>query len=191
MNPNSNIGERFAAKKRRIPMASPSLRKLLLTIHLFAAVGWIGTIVAYIAVNFAALTSSNDTVVRGAFLILKPMLIYSITPLAVTALITGVVLALVTPWGLLRHRWVVASLWLTGLAVVLLVAHINGDDIAELTAIANDTSKPAYSNLGDLPNAIGGLIIVSIAFVLNVYKPRSLTKRGKHWQEIKAKNGQI
>lgn len=99
MNPNSNIGQRFAAKKRRIPMASPSLRKLLLTIHLFAAVGWIGAIVAYIAVNIAALTSSNDTIVRGGFLILKPMLIYAITPLAVTALSTGIVLALVTPWG--------------------------------------------------------------------------------------------
>ena len=146
MNPNSNIGQRFAAKKRRIPMASPSLRKLLLAIHLFSAVGWIGAIVAYIAVNIAALTSSNDTIVRGAFLILKPMLIYAITPLAVTALTTGIVLALVTPWGLLRHRWVVASLWLTGLAVVLLLAHINGDDIAELTAIAIDTSKPAYSH---------------------------------------------
>jgi len=191
MTPFSNIGSRFAPARRRIHIESHSLRKLLLTIHLFSAVGWIGAIVAYIAVNIAALTSSNDTIVRGAFLILKPMLIYAITPLAVTALTTGIVLALVTPWGLLRHRWVVASLWLTGLAVVLLVAHINGDDIAELTNIANDTSKPASSNLGDLPNAIGGLVLVSIAFVLNVYKPRGLTKRGKQWQEIKAKNGQI
>ena len=191
MTPFSNIGSSFAPAKRRIPIASPSLRKLLLTLHLFSAVGWIGAIVAYIAVNIAALTSSNDTIVRGAFLILKPMLIYAITPLALTALTTGIVLALVTPWGLLRHRWVVVSLWLTGLAVVLLVAHINGDDIAELTNIANDTSKPASSNLGDLPNAIGGLVLVSIAFVLNVYKPRGLTKRGKQWQEIKAKNGQI
>ncbi|MFM7874879.1 MAG: DUF2269 domain-containing protein [Actinomycetota bacterium] len=163
----------------------------MLTLHLFSAVGWIGAIVAYIAVNIAALTSSSDTIVRGAFLILKPMLIYAITPLALTALTTGIVLALVTPWGLLRHRWVVASLWLTGLAVVLLVAHINGDDITELTNIANDTSKPASSNLGDLPNAIGGLVLVSIAFVLNVYKPRGLTKRGKQLQEIKAKTGQI
>lgn len=173
--------------KRRIPLASSGIRKLLLSIHLFAAVGWIGAIIAYIAVNVAALTSSNDTMVRGSFLILRPMLIYAITPLAVTALTTGIVLALVTPWGLLRHRWVVASLWLTGLAVILLVAHINGDDIAELVAIANDTSVPASSAEGDLPNAVGGLILVSVAFVLNIYKPRSLTKRGKRWRETDSK----
>lgn len=170
--------------KRGIPLARPWLRKLLLVLHISASVGWVGAIFAYLAVNVTALTSNNQTVVRGAYLLMEPMLIYAITPLAVTALISGVVLALVTPWGLWRHRWVVASLWLTVLAVVLLFAHINGDDIAELTAIANDTSAPATSELGDLPNAVGGLILVSVALVINVYKPRGLTRRGKRLRRV-------
>ena len=175
--------------KRGIPLARPWLRKLLLAMHITASVGWVGAIVCYIAVNVAALTSSNQTVVRGSYLLLEPMLTYAITPLAVVALISGIVLALATPWGLWRHRWVVSSLWLTLLALVLLVAHINGDDIAELTIIANDTSVPAASDLADLPNAIGGLILVSVVLVLNVYKPRGLTRRGKRWREVLSESG--
>lgn len=175
--------------RRSIQLAPPWLRKLLLAIHITASVGWVGAIVCYIAVNVTALTSSNQTVVRGAYLLLEPMLTYAITPLAVAALISGIVLALATRWGLWRHRWVVTSLWLTLLALVLLVAHINGDDITELTAIANDTSVPAASDLADLPNAIGGLVLVSVALVLNVYKPRGLTRRGRRLREVASETG--
>lgn len=165
--------------QRRIPLARPWLRKLLLTIHITSSVGWVGAIFAYIAVNVAALGSTNETLVRGAYLLMQPMLMYALIPLAITALVSGIVLALVTPWGLWRHRWVVASLWLTALAVFLLIAHTNGDDVAELTAMANNTAVPPITERGDLPNTIGGLILVAIPLVLNIYKPKGLTRRGK------------
>ncbi len=34
-------------------------------------------------------------------------------PVALLALVTGLVLALGTPWGLARHRWVWTKFWLT------------------------------------------------------------------------------
>lgn len=172
--------------KRRIPLARPWLRKLLLTIHITAAVGWVGAILTYLVVNIVALSSTDDTLIRGAYLLMEPMLTYAITPLAVTSLVTGVVLALVTPWGLWRHRWVANSLWLTILAVFLLIAHTNGDDLRELTAIANNMAISPVSERGDLPNTIGGLFLVSIPLVLNVYKPRGLTRYGRRLRAASA-----
>jgi hypothetical protein len=49
---------------------------------------------------------------------------YVIVPLAVAALLTGLVMALGTPWGLFRHYWVLISLVLTILATVVLLLHM-------------------------------------------------------------------
>jgi hypothetical protein len=46
-----------------------------------------------------------------------------IVPLSLAALLTGVVQSLGTPWGLFRHRWIVAKLALTVVATVLLLVH--------------------------------------------------------------------
>lgn len=159
----------------------PRLRKLLLTIHVTASVGWVGAIVAYLVLNVVALNSADMTQVRGAYLLMDPVLRYAIAPMAVTSLITGVVISLVTKWGLLRHHWVVASLVLTSLAVGLLFVHMS-TEVAELTLRAADPALDPRTERADLPNTIGGLILVSIPLVLNIYKPRGLTRRGRRIQ---------
>jgi hypothetical protein len=157
--------------------AGPGLRKLLLTGHITASVGWVGAIIAYLVVNIVALSDTSPATVRGAYLMMEPILTLAIVPLAVVSLVTGVVLALVTRWGLLRHRWVVASLWLTLLAVGLLLVHTG--EVAELTARAADLGADPSTDRADLPNTIGGLLLVAVPLVLNIYKPRGLTRRGR------------
>lgn len=46
-----------------------------------------------------------------------------IVPLTLASLVTGVLQALGTPWGLLRHYWVAAKLVLTVLATGFLLLH--------------------------------------------------------------------
>lgn len=157
--------------------ARPWLRKLLLTAHVTASVGWIGAIVAYAVVNVVALLSPNPVVLRGAYLMLDPLLRFAVVPLALGCLATGVVQSLVTHWGLLRHYWVVLSLWLTSIAVVVLLVHA-GSVAAISTRAADPTIDPAQLT-GDLPHTLGGLLLVCVPLVLNVYKPRGLTRRGR------------
>ena len=47
---------------------------------------------------------------------------FVIVPLAIASLLTGVVQALATPWGLFRHYWVVIKLFLTVFATLVLLA---------------------------------------------------------------------
>src|SRR3954469_7202290 len=99
---------------------APGLRKLVLTVHLTVSVGWIGAVVAYLALGVAAVTSPDPQTVRAAWIAMELTGWYVIVPLALAALLTGIVMALGTPWGLFRHYWVLISLGLTIFATVVL-----------------------------------------------------------------------
>src|ERR687887_1689325 len=100
------------------------LRKFMLAVHLTASVGWIGAVVAYLALGIAAVTSQDAQTVRAAWIAMEMTGWFVIVPLAVAALLTGLVMSLGTPWGLFRHYWVLISLALTVLCTVVLLLHM-------------------------------------------------------------------
>ena len=50
---------------------TPRLRKLALTTHVTFSVGWLGVVVAYLALAIAGLTSHDAQMVRAAYLSLE------------------------------------------------------------------------------------------------------------------------
>jgi len=157
-------------------MMSPRLRKLMLTVHVTASVGWIGAIAAYIALNVPALASDDEQAVRAAYLMMDVVMRYALLPLAATALATGIVQALGTPWGLFRHYWVTISLALTTFAFVIFVLHLPA--VEEMAAVAADPQADVTHLGGDLFHSIGGLVVLLVPLALNLYKPRGLTRYG-------------
>src|SRR5437868_4007329 len=103
---------------------TPGVRKFVLTVHLTCSIGWIGAVVAYLALGIAAVTSSDAQTVRAAWTAMEVTGWWAIVPLAVTALLTGLVISLGTQWGLFRHYWVLISLALTIVSTVVLVLHM-------------------------------------------------------------------
>jgi uncharacterized membrane protein len=100
-------------------------------------------------------------------------------PLAISTLITGIVISLGTRWGLFRHYWVVLSLLLTVVATVVLLSETR--TIGALARVAADpsTSPEELAALNStLVHSIGGLLVLVAVLVLNVYKPRGLTRYG-------------
>src|SRR5260370_24812394 len=61
---------RMSSQKVSLPgkVLPPFWRKLILTVHIMASVGWIGAIVGFLALAVAGFTSTNALLVRGAFL---------------------------------------------------------------------------------------------------------------------------
>ena len=159
----------------------PPVRRFMLTVHITTSVGWLGAIAAYIALNVPAVTSTDPQTVRAAYLMMEPVLVYGIVPLAVLSLVTGIVQALGTPWGLFRHYWVVISLILTAVATVVLIGHMR--DVHALAAMAADPTVDVRDRGGDLFHSIGGLIVLLIPLWLNMYKPRGLTRYGWRRQQ--------
>ena len=50
---------------------TPRLRKLALTAHVTSSVGWLGAVVAFLALSVAGLTSHDPQTVRGAYLVME------------------------------------------------------------------------------------------------------------------------
>jgi hypothetical protein len=99
---------------------------------------------------------------------------FVIVPLALAALLTGLVMALGTPWGLFRHYWVVITLVLTILSTAVLLLHMpTVSALAGAARVANGADLVGLR--GDLLHAGGGLLVLLVVTALNVYKPQGLT----------------
>ena len=160
---------------------SPRLRKFLLTVHVAVSVGWLGAIVAYIAINVPAVAGTDPQSVRAAYMMMEPVALYGIVPLSLASLLTGIVQSLGTPWGLVRHYWVVLSLVLTIVATAVLIVHTS--TVRALADMARDPNLDLRKAGGDLFHSIGGLIVVLVPLWLNMYKPRGLTRYGWRRQQ--------
>lgn len=158
----------------------PHLRKLVLTAHLITSLGWLGAVVAYIALDVTAATGQDVQLVRAAYLAMDLAARLVIVPLALGSLVTGIGLSLATTWGLFRHYWVLVSLLLTVLAttVLLLETQTIGYLAEEAAAMADPRGLP-----GTLFHSVGGLVVLLLVTILNVYKPRGLTRYG--WRKQK------
>jgi hypothetical protein len=178
-------------------MTLPSgLRKLILAVHLTVSVGWIGAVMAYLALVAAAMSIQDSEFLRSAWRMMELTGWNVIVPLALAALLTGLILALGTRWGLFRHYWVLISLALTIFACWVLLDHMG-----TVSYYAGIAGEPGSSNLlslqsglsGELLHAGLGLVVLLVVQVLNVYKPQGMTPYGwrKQEEERIAKQKQI
>jgi hypothetical protein len=165
---------------------SPPVRKAMLAVHIASSVGWLGAIAAYIALNVPVIAGADEQLVRAAHLMMQPVAWYAVVPLAVTSLVTGIVQSLGTPWGLFRHYWVLISLFVTVFATVILLLHLAAVD--SLAARAADPSTDVGTLNGDLFHSVGGLVVLLVPLVLNLYKPRGLTRHG--WRKLQEQQDQ-
>jgi hypothetical protein len=167
---------------------SPRLRKLALVTHIAVAVGWIGAVAGYLALDVAAATSPDAETLRAAYLAMELIARYVIVPLTLASLLTGLVMSLGTKWGLFRHYWVSISLLLTVIATVVLLAETQ--TISYYADVAADpiTSSDDLRALGStLAHSVGGAVVLTVILVLNVYKPPGVTRYGWRKQQKERK----
>jgi hypothetical protein len=172
-----------AASRLVLPSA---LRKFALATHLTVSVGWIGAIAGYLALDVTVATSGDPSVVRPAWIAMGLVASWAIVPLAFASVLTGLVMALGTKWGLFRHWWVLISFLLTLGATGVLLSETSV--ISDSAAMAADPATPTGHLLAlpsTLPHSVGGLAVLLVVQVLNVYKPQGMTPYGwrKHQEE--------
>jgi hypothetical protein len=155
----------------------PGLRKFALAVHLTFSVGWIGAVVVYLALGVSAATSQDAQTVRAVWIAMELTGWFVIVPLAIAALLTGLVMSLGTPWGLFRHYWVLITLMLTILSTVVLLLHM--PTVSSMADVAREANGAHLAGLGgDLLHPGVGLLVLLVITGLNVYKPQGLTPYG-------------
>jgi hypothetical protein len=162
------------------------VRKLALTAHVATSVGWLGAAVSVLALAIVGLTGDEARLVASSYLGVDVVWRFVVVPLALAALATGLLQAIGTEWGLLRHRWVVAKLVLTSISVLLLLLHTSSllpQLAAEAGASSSSTVASHRSHGGMSPRlhlvvAAGGTLLLLLATTaISVYKPWGLLRR--------------
>jgi hypothetical protein len=161
-------------------MMSPRLRKVVLTAHVITSVGWLGAVVAYLALDIATRVGEDVTTVRGAYVAMGLIVRFAIVPLALAAVLIGVVNALGTSWGLFRHYWVLIKLVLTVVATWVLLQEASV--VGRLADHAVTSADPRELS-STLVHSGGGLLILLTIAVLSVFKPRGVTRYGWRRQQ--------
>jgi hypothetical protein len=156
-------------------------RKLTLTAHVVASVGWLGAVATFTALSVIALVSDDLATVRGAYLVMEAAGWAVLVPLSLASLATGVIQGLGTKWGVLRHYWVVFKLVINVVASVVLILYMQ-----TLSALADDaavaTEADGLGSPSPVVHAAGAIVLLLVATGLSVYKPKGLTARGRRAQ---------
>jgi hypothetical protein len=166
---------------------APRLQKLALSVHLTMAVGWIGSVLAYLVLGLVARTTADGRTLRAMWISMDLVGWYVIVPLAIASVITGLIMSLGTKWGLVRHYWVLYSFVLTVLAAVVLLLHM--PDVSELASAAREGASGSRGKhllgelrSGDLLHPGLGLVVLLTVQALNIYKPPGMTRYGRRRQ---------
>jgi hypothetical protein len=156
-----------------IPRLPRRARAALLTVHVAVSVGWLGLDGALVALEVTSLTSGDPAVQGGIEAAMGALASWVLIPVVFTSLVSGLVLALSTPWGLVRHWWVLAkcgiavTLTATGLALML----------PRLGQVAIEDGEPIQ--LQTLLVRSLALVLLLAATGLSVIKPWGKTPHGR------------
>ncbi|MCP9994298.1 PDR/VanB family oxidoreductase [Streptomyces albogriseolus] len=93
-------------------------RKLTLALHIASSVGWMGLSMSMATLALIGYLTSDPGVAEGAY---YAMYVFDETTVSLVSLVsgvTGVLLGCGTPWGLLRHWWVLVK-WVLALSVAV------------------------------------------------------------------------
>jgi hypothetical protein len=161
---------------------SPRVRKLALTVHVTFTVGWIGAVFVFLALAIIGLTNQDAQTVRGVYLVMEPAAWSVLVPLAFASLITGIVQGLGTTWGLFRHYWVVFKLLITVFATFVLMVYMETFRVMARIAADPTADLAIVRNASPRLHAVLALLVLFVATVLAIYKPRGLTLYGRRKQ---------
>jgi len=143
----------------------PAVRRAVLTAHVVAGVGLLGSVAGVLAINVRAATTADADLAAASYDLLAMFTVLFGIPLSMTALASGVLLGLASKWGVVKTGWVAIKLVLL-LGVILVGALVlgpgtdamrNGDGGAEARLIAGS----AYD-----------VVALLAATGLSVFKPR-------------------
>lgn len=169
---------------------SPTVRKSALALHLTVSMGWIGAAGAYWALAFWVAFSQNAKTVSAGWMAMEIIGWSVLVPLSAATVLTGLLMSVGSPWGLFRHYWVVISLVVTVVATGVLILHM--PDVSLAAAAAQKPGAGGLDHVGsDLFHSTLGIATLVGVAVLNIYKPRGLTRYGWRKEQEERRNRSV
>lgn len=156
-----------------IPRLPRRVRAALLTVHVAVSVGWLGLDAALVTMEVTGLSAGDPVVQGGIAAAMGALASWVLIPVVATSLASGLVLALFTPWGLVRHWWVLVK---CGIALVLTVTGLLLM-LPRLDQIVAGEGEPVH--MQSLLARSLALVLLLAATGISVIKPWGKTPHGR------------
>lgn len=172
-----------AATRRVRRTLPPKWRKLVLTIHVIASVAWIGASLCLLTLGLTGVLSTDQQTQKAAYIALGTIGTTVTVPVAIAALVSGVVISVGTKWGLVRYWWTLISLVATAVMTAAVVfALAPGMRAAAANAAATPPGASVLDAVGDeAASVIAAPCVATVALgvvtAINVYKPWGRIRR--------------
>ena len=159
---------------------SRPVRRSLLVLHVITSVGWLGVTLADLALAVTVATTTDPLLQHSVYRVLEVIGTVVLLPISASAFLTGVALSLGTPWGLVRHRWVLIKFVLTAVTVALTYLSLV-PGLREAGDIVANTAPGELANVQESNLLVAACVSTSVYtfnVVLSVVKPFGRTRRG-------------
>jgi hypothetical protein len=167
----------------RMKQLSRPVRRATVVVHVAVSVGWLGLTVGLLALGITGFTTGSPGMAAVAYRAMKIFGDWLVLPVALLSLLSGLVLALGTPWGLARHHWVLTKFWLTLITTLLSVFSLR-PGIDHLAAEAAAGTPTTDINLVIAPSVATATYLFITA--ISVLKPWGPTRRGRRLRASRA-----
>ncbi|MFA1547691.1 hypothetical protein [Actinomadura chokoriensis] len=162
----------------RFPHLKRRARRVWLTLHVGVSVGWLGLSLAMTTLAVAGASADSHAVRHGAYELMHVFDLTIVIPSVVMAIITGLVVSLGTPWGLVKHWWVLLKLVIS--LVIPVIAIIQSTWIEELRLrTADPAGDPGGTGLTLILCMLLYASLLWTAVILSVFKPAGKTRWAK------------
>lgn len=162
---------------------APAFRKVVLIAHVISSIGWIGAVASFLALAVIGLVSPDLERVRAVCVAMDAIAWLVIVPLSFLAPLTGLAASLGTPWGLVRHYWVVVKSLMTLPSTAVLLLHMQPiGRLATAALTRSPTADLARLQVQLAIDASMALVVLLVVTALSVYKPKGLTRYGARQQ---------
>jgi hypothetical protein len=165
-------------------LIAPRPRKILFAAHVAVSVAWLGVVGCQFTLATAIAVSGDAKVQYAGFTMMALLDNVFLGVTSTFAVITGLVHAVGTRWGLMQRRWVAAKFYAT-LAVQMVGFAVIHQSIQKgnLIETAGDTPvRTAETDaLGVLLSCVTGAAMLTLIsmVIISVFKPWGFTRRGR------------
>ncbi|ELS52993.1 hypothetical protein [Streptomyces viridochromogenes] len=152
-------------------------RRAFLVVHVTASASRLGLTLGLLALGITAATTGSAVTVEASVRAMKLFADWLLLPVAFLTLVSGLVPALGTRWGLARYRWVLVKFWMTLATAAATVFALRPGVNSAVAAVA------AGGPLPDAGDVLFGPVVSLSAYVfmtvISVLKPWGPTRRGR------------
>ena len=139
------------------------------------SVGWLGAALAMMTLALRGLLSPDPALRVGAYETMHFFDLAVNAPLSVSMLTTGILCSVLTPWGLIRHWWVLVKLALSA-GLLLSVPFLSAPRLRTLSRTIPTETEPSGAAGEVLAISITGVTVLTVITVVSVFKPWGRTR---------------